>query len=226
MRIKFLPENERPVEKALSMGVECLSNAELLALIIHTGTKSKSAIRLAEDILSIFPGGMTEMASCSAEELMKVSGIGKTKASAVLAAIQLSQRMSAWRGRKKFSVVNPADAAGLFMEELRYKRKEYFKSILVNSKGEVISVENVSVGELTSTVVHPREVFTAAIRKSAAAIIFVHNHPSGDPTPSAEDVETTHRLAQSGELLGIKVLDHIIIGDGKFISLRESELFK
>ena len=110
------------------------------------------------------------------------------------------------------------------MEQLRYAKKEHFKSVLVNAKGEIISIDDVSVGELSSTVVHPREVFHMAVRKSAAAVIFVHNHPSGDPDPSREDILTTKRLVQGGELLGIGVLDHIIIGDGKFSSMREMGL--
>jgi len=220
MNIKLLPENERPAEKALRTGVDRLSNSELLGVIIHTGTREKSAIGLAEDILSLFPEGISGLSGCIPEDLMKVNGVGSIKASAILAAVELGKRISADEAPKRVSIETSEDVAGIFMDELRHMKKEYFKSVLVNSKGEIIAVDDVSVGELSSTVVHPREVFSQAVRKSAAAVVFVHNHPSGDPKPSSEDIETTKRLVESGELLGIRVLDHVIIGDGKFSSLR------
>lgn len=226
MQIKSLPENERPVEKACALGVEKLSNAELLALIIHTGTKNKSAIGLAEAILAEFPSGISALGNCCHEELICIDGIGKTKASTILAAVELGKRISAAPKPEKFSIESCDDVAGLFMEDLRYVRKEHFKSVLVNAKGDVISIEDISVGELSSTVVHPREVFHMAVRKSAAAVIFVHNHPSGDPKPSSEDIKTTERLIESGMILGIKVLDHIIIGDGAYSSMRGMGLMK
>ncbi|MDD6042518.1 MAG: DNA repair protein RadC [Eubacteriaceae bacterium] len=219
MHIKSLPEYERPVEKAWTYGINRLSNAELLALIIHTGTGEKSAIGLAEEILSIFPEGIAGLGSCSKEELVEISGIGKTKACAILSAVELGKRISTTPGKRRISAVCSEDVASLFMEELRYLKKEHFKSVLVNTKGDIIYIDDVSIGELSSTVVHPREVFNMAVKKSAAAVILIHNHPSGDPTPSREDIETTRRLVKAGEILGIKVLDHIIIGDGKFISL-------
>lgn len=221
MQIKLLPENERPVEKACILGVDKLSNSELLAMIIHTGTKNNSAIRLAENVLALYPEGLSQLGECSLEDLMEVDGIGTKKACTILAAIELGKRISACPATDKFSIESSTDVAGMFMEELRHLKKEHFRCVLVNAKGDVITVDEVSVGELSSTVVHPREVFTQAIRKSAAAVIFVHNHPSGDPNPSQEDIETTKRLMDSGELLGIRVLDHIIIGDGKFSSMRE-----
>ncbi|MCI5721441.1 MAG: DNA repair protein RadC [Firmicutes bacterium] len=220
MQIKLLPENERPVEKAWLNGVESLSNTELLALIIHTGTRDKSALRLAEDILSTLTGGIGDLGRCCKEELTEIDGIGRTKACALMAAVELGKRISTDPAKRKISATNSDDVAALFMEELRYLQKEHFRSILVNAKGEIISVDKVSVGELSSTVVHPREVFTMAVRKSAAAVIFVHNHPSGDPSPSKEDIDTTKRLVEAGNVLGIRVLDHIIIGDGKYESLR------
>lgn len=221
MQIKLLPENERPVEKACILGIDRLTNSELLALIIHTGTKNKSAIRLAEDVLALCPAGLGRLGESSLEDLLEVDGIGTMKACTILAAIELGKRISACPVTEKISIESSDDVARLFMEELRYMKKEHFRSVLVNAKGEIITVDEVSVGELSSTVVHPREVFNQAIRKSAAAVIFVHNHPSGDPNPSQEDMETTKRLTDSGELLGIRVLDHIIIGDGKFSSMRE-----
>lgn len=221
MRMKSLPENERPVEKVWNGGVGKLSNAELLALVLHTGTRNKSAIGLAGDVLSAFPDGLGELAVCCPEDLTRIDGIGKTKAAALLAAAELGKRISAHPAADRISIEKPEDIARLFMEELRYAKKEYFKSVLVNSKGGILSIDDISVGELSSTPVHPREVFHLAVRKSAAAVIFVHNHPSGDPNPSKEDELTTKRLIASGELLGIQVLDHIVIGDGRYSSMRE-----
>lgn len=224
MRIKSLPESERPVEKACGSGIGKLSNSELLALVLHTGNRNKSAIGLAEDVLSLFPRGIGGLGSCSLEELLTVDGIGKTKACSMLAAVELGKRISACPCGHQIEINCCDDIARLFMEELRYMKKEHFKCVLVNAKGGIISVEEISVGELTSTVVHPREAFQSAVRKSAAAVIFVHNHPSGDSSPSDEDVETTKRLAECGKILGIGVLDHIIIGDGTYSSLREMGL--
>ena len=226
MQIKYLPETERPVEKACSRGIETLSNAELLAMIIHTGTKNKSAIRLAEDVLASFPDGISGLGGCCLQELLALDGIGNTKACRILGAVELGKRISTMPAPNRQSISSSDDIARLFMEELRYARKEYFKSLLLSTKGDIISIEEISVGELSSTVVHPREVFTMAVRKSAAAVVFVHNHPSGDARPSDEDVETTQRLTDCGKLLGINVLDHIIIGDGLFSSMREMGYIK
>lgn len=221
MKIKLLPENERPLEKALKSGVDRLSNPELLALILHTGTRSKSAVALAEEVLSLYPDGISGLGAGVMEELLSIDGIGPMKACGILAAVELGKRISTSSCAQKFCADTPEQIAGLFMEELRYRKKEQFKTVLVNAKGELITVDDVSTGELSSTVVHPREVFQLAVRKSAAAVIFVHNHPSGDPSPSGEDVQSTERLARAGALLGIRVLDHIIIGDGRFSSMRE-----
>lgn len=226
MQIKSLPETERPVEKACSRGIETLSNAELLAMIIHTGTKNKSAIRLGEDVLSAFPDGISGLGNCCLQELTALEGIGSTKACRILGAVELGKRIAAMPAKARLSISSSDDIARLFMEDLRYARKEHFKSLLLTAKGDIISIEDISMGELSSTVVHPREVFSMAIRKSASAVIFVHNHPSGDANPSQEDVETTRRLTDCGVLLGIRVLDHIIIGDGYFSSMREMGYFK
>lgn len=226
MQIKSLPETERPVEKACSRGIEILSNAELLAMIIHTGTKNKSAIGLAEDVLSAFAEGLSGLRDCCLQELLALEGIGNTKACRILAAVELGKRIAVMPAKERLAITSSDDVAKLFMEELRYVKKEHFKSLLLNAKGEIISMESISVGELSSTVVHPREVFTMAVRKSAAAVVFVHNHPSGDARPSEEDIETTRRLMECGTLLGIRVLDHIIIGDGYFSSMREMGYIK
>lgn len=226
MRIKHLPEDERPVEKAMASGLETLSNAELIALILHTGTKEMSAIHLAEELLSSVDDGMKGLGSASLDELMSIKGIGKSKACAVAGAVELGKRIAS-AGARYLRIIDSAEnVADMFMEELRYKKKEHFKCLLVNAKGKAIYCDDVSVGELSGTVVHPREVFNQAVKKSASAVILIHNHPSGDPSPSKEDIATTERLVESGKVLGIRVLDHVIIGDGRYISMRSAGLMK
>lgn len=220
MKIKFLPEEERPVEKCISYGIESLSNRELLALLINSGTREKSAMELAEVILAKEQAGITYLREATIEELMSIKGIGKAKAARLAAAVELGKRLATKPVKSRSYIESDADVASLFMEDLRYQKKEYFKALLLNSKCGIISIETVSIGELNSTIVHPREVFNAAVKKSAAAIIFVHNHPSGDPNPSKEDFITTARLVECGNLLGIRVADHIVIGDGKYVSMK------
>ncbi len=226
MLIKSLPEDERPQEKALRNGVGALSDAELIALILRTGRHNESSISLAEDILSICDEGLFSMGTFEAEDLLKIEGIGPGKASMLMAAVELGKRIAASRKTEKYVVDDPDMIADMFMEDLRYEKKEYFKSVILNTKSEIVAVDNVSVGELSSTIVHPREVFSRAIRKSAYGIVFVHNHPSGDPTPSEEDIVTTKRLVEGGNILGIKVLDHVIIGDGRYESMRSLDIIK
>ena len=220
MKIKSLPKEERPVEKSFSKGIESLSNGELLALLIHSGTREKSAMALAEEVLAKDESGISYLRESTPEELMSIHGIGRSKAARIMAAVELGKRIAAKPAKEVNKIESDEDIAQMFMEELRYKKKEFFKTLLLVSKGGVISAETVSVGELTSTLVHPREVFNQAVKKSAAAIVFVHNHPSGDPSPSKEDFATTERLVMCGNILGIKVLDHLIIGDGRYISMR------
>ncbi len=224
MRIKYMPEDERPVEKAVLYGTESLSNSELIALIIRTGTVQGSAIHLAEEVLSYVDGGIRGLANLSPDELMALKGIGKAKACAIAGAVELGRRISSAEARHGCTVSSADSVADLFMEELRYKKKEHFKCVLVNAKGKLLYCDDVSVGELSSTVVHPREVFAQAVKRSASAVILVHNHPSGDPSPSGDDILTTERLVESGKILGIKVLDHIIIGDGRYLSMRGAGL--
>ena len=220
MKIKNLPAEERPLEKSWAQGVASLSNGELLALLINSGTRDKSALALAEEVLARDESGLAYLGASTMQELMTVPGIGRAKAARIMAAVELGKRLARRTARNNGRIESDEDVARLFMEELRDQKKEIFKALLLDSKGGVICAETVSVGELTSTLVHPREVFSQAVRKSAAAVVFVHNHPSGDPSPSREDLQTTDRLVACGELLGIKVIDHLIIGDGKYISIR------
>ena len=220
MKIKLLPEEERPVEKCLSHGISSLANRELLALLINSGTKDKSAMEVAEEVLAKDKAGISFLREASVEELISIDGIGKTKATRIVAAVELGKRVASKTICSGMHVQDDKDVASLFMEKLRYQKKEFFEVLLLNSKGAVISIETISVGELNSTIVHPREAFASAVKKSAAAIIFIHNHQSGDPTPSEDDFVTTSRLVECGRLLGIRVADHLVIGDGKYVSMR------
>ncbi len=220
MKIKLLPEVERPIEKSISYGIDSLSNRELIALLLNSGTKNKSAMELAEEILSIDESGIGYLREISMEELVSIKGVGVSKGTRLLAAAELGKRIAQKPVYAGISLESDKDVADLFMEDMRFQKKEHFKAVLLNSKGRVISIETISVGELNSTVVHPREAFSKAVKKSAASIIFIHNHPSGDATPSNEDLITTARLVECGNLLGIRVADHLIIGDGRYTSMR------
>ncbi|TCO79987.1 DNA replication and repair protein RadC [Marinisporobacter balticus] len=219
--IKEMAESERPREKLIKFGVSVLSNAELLAILIRTGTKETSAIELAQKILSISHSGLRYLADCTIEELSEIKGIAKVKACQIVAAIELGKRLAMSNSKAKLNIRSSRDVANVFMEEMRYYKKEYFKSILLNTKNEIIITENISIGSLNSSLVHPREVFVSAIRKSASSIILIHNHPSGNPDPSNEDIKITKRLIEAGKIIGIEILDHIIIGDGNYLSLKE-----
>ena len=220
MKIKALPRSERPVEKTITKGASALSNSELLAILLGSGTREKSAIGLAKDIISKDKSGISHLAESSVQELMSINGVGQSKAARVVAAVELGKRISTAPRVKRMGVESSDDIARLFIEDMRYEKREIFKALLLNPRGEIISIETVSVGELTSTLVHPREVFSQAVKRSAAGIVFVHNHPSGNPEPSEEDIKTTERLVACGKLLGIVVIDHIIIGDGQYCSMQ------
>lgn len=222
--IKELPKDERPREKLMQNGAVCLSNAELLAILIATGTKDSSAVMLANRILSLEKSGISFLVDCTIEELSKIPGIGMAKSAQIVAAIELGKRIATKPKEKRVNIKAPKEVAELFMEEMRYLKKEFFKVLLMNTKNEIISVENTSVGNLNSSIVHPREVFYSAVKKSAASVIFIHNHPSGNSMPSQEDINITARLVEAGKILGINVIDHLIIGDGNFVSLKEKML--
>ncbi len=223
-RIKELPENERPREKLTKYGAEVLSNAELLAILIRTGTKNESAIDIAYKLLR-HQDGIGFLMDSRAEELGDIHGIGPAKAAQLKAAVELGKRLASQSYKKEIYIRCSKDASNLVMEDMRYLKKEYMKAILLNIKCGLIGIEEISVGSINSSIVHPREVFAPAIKKSCASILLVHNHPSGDPTPSQEDLNITRRLAESGKILGIEVVDHIIIGDGTYVSLKDKGLF-
>lgn len=225
MIIKEMPENERPREKLISRGKESLTNSELLALLIGTGTIEKTALRLADEILALDDRGVSFLRDCTPEELTKIEGVGSAKASRLLAAVELGKRISTAEQRRGSKIKQASDVADMYIEKMRYYSKEHLEVILLNTQGEIIGSENISVGDLNSSIANPREAFKTAVKRSAWGTIFVHNHPAGDPAASKADIDTTRRLCEAGKLLGIEVLDHIIIGDGTFTSMKRDGYF-
>ncbi|AKG35877.1 RadC family protein [Paenibacillus durus] len=221
--LRDLPHEERPRERMMQNGAESLSQAELLAILLRTGTRQESAIHVAQRILGQV-GGLRRLADLSIEEMMDIKGIGPAKAVQLKAGIELGRRMSNSRLGQPVTIRSPHDAADILTEQLRYLQKEHFVCLFLNTKNHVIAQETLSMGSLNASIVHPREVFRAAIKCSSASIICAHNHPSGDPTPSPEDISLTRRLLEAGGIVGIDVLDHLIIGDDGFVSMKEQGL--
>ncbi|MFW5787695.1 MAG: RadC family protein [Halanaerobiales bacterium] len=218
--IKELPEEERPREKLLKYGVEQLSNAELIALIIRSGVKKRTAVELAQDIIN-YAGGLRGIIDSSVEEFKNIKGVGLAKATQLRAVIELSKRIFSAGKKEKMVVKTPQEVFRLIMPGLRYSKQEVFGLVLLDIKNCVISTPYISKGGLNSSIVHPRDVFREAIRRNSAAIILFHNHPSGVPEPSKEDIILSKRLIKSGKIIGIDVLDHIIVGDNIYISMKE-----
>ena len=218
--LRNVPHEERPRERMMRYGAEALSHAELLAILLRPGTKDQSAVHLAGAVLKQC-GSLRGLMDMSVEELTAISGIGPAKALQLRAGIELGRRITKSKLGETITVRRPKDAAEYVMEELRYLKKEHFVCLFLNTKNHIIARETLSMGTLNASLVHPREVFRAAIKYSSASIICAHNHPSGDPAPSPEDISLTKRLVEAGQLVGIEVLDHLIIGDGRFVSLKE-----
>lgn len=222
LTIKELPEDERPREKLLVKGPQALSNAELLAILIRTGTVRDSAVGVAQRLLKKYQAtGLAALSVISPHELSKEDGIGPAKAVAISAAIELGKRINEKSGAERPIIRSPHDAANLMMPRLRFETKEQFIVLMLSTKNHVLAMPVISVGTLNASIVHPREVFRQAINFSAAAMILVHNHPSGDPSPSKEDIDLTAQMVEAGKILGINVLDHVIIGDKRYVSMKE-----
>ncbi|KKY00508.1 DNA repair protein RadC [Paraclostridium benzoelyticum] len=219
--VKEMALEERPREKMLTQGEKSLSNAELLAIILRTGTKKQSVLELANYIINKDRQGIRWLNDITIQELCEIDGIGLSKAAQIKAALELGIRIASAKPTK-YKITNPWDIYKYYMDSLRYLNKEVFKTILLNTKNEVICDIDVSVGTLNMSVVHPREVFREAIKRSSNKIILMHNHPSGSIEPSHEDKNVTSRLVKCGELIGIEVIDHIIIGDGLYYSFKEN----
>lgn len=282
LRIAELEISERPRERLVRLGAQALSNAELVAILLRTGTPGASALEVGQRLLALgrtegMPAegpaggaaaagaagaagtggaagaggaaaaggaagiggaaaaggadgtggrrseqdlGLRYLVTCALDDLRRVPGVGLAKAVQIKAAVELGRRI-ATASAARVAVRSPRDVSGLVMEEMRYLDREQFRIVLLDSKNQVLGLKVVSVGSLSSSIVHPREVFKEAITRSSAAVILVHNHPSGDPTPSQEDIEVTRRLADAGRLLGIEVLDHIVVGDNRYVSFKE-----
>lgn len=223
IKLKDLPLNERPRERLLNLGAENLSNTDLLAILLGSGYKNESIINLCGRLL-MEGGDLRGLIKMSAQELQSIKGIGEAKATQILAIGELMRRFNSYKSGEKFKISSPRDCASLMMNDMCLLNKEVFKIIMLNVKNLVIKVSQISIGSLNSSIVHPREVFYDAIKENAASIILCHNHPSGDPSPSNEDVNISLRLKECGKIIGIDVVDHIIIGNKVFVSLKEKGL--
>jgi DNA repair protein RadC len=219
------PETERPRERLVAKGPDALSDAQLLAILLRTGRRDSSAVQVAIELLTRV-GNIGGLARCGIEELCAIQGIGPAKAAQLKAAVELGRRSLAAPLSTGTRISGSADLFKHFHPVLRDRKQELFKVVLLDAKNIVIKESTVSEGTLTLSLVHPREVFAHAVRESAAAVLFLHNHPSGDPTPSLEDRHLTDRLVDAGRLLGIPVLDHVIIGDGRYVSFADQGWLK
>ncbi|SPP66397.1 RadC family protein [Nitrospira lenta] len=214
------PETERPRERLLAKGPEILSDAQLLAILLRTGRRDSSAVQVAMELLHRV-GGLASLARSGIEELCTIPGIGPAKVAQLKAALELGKRAMAIPLSTGTKISSSSDVFRHFHALVRDLKHEIFKVILLDAKNTVMKEVTVSEGSLTLSIVHPREVFALAVRESAAGVIFLHNHPSGDPTPSPEDRRLTDRLVAAGEVLGIRVLDHMVIGDGRYVSFAD-----
>jgi DNA repair protein RadC len=223
VRIREIPSDERPRERLIQFGADSLSTAELLAILLRTGTPQYSAVGLGEHLLSAF-GSLRGVANASIEEMAAVHGIGPAKAAQIKAAIEFGRRLVAASPEERTKIRSPRDVYNLLGPSVREEKREHFIAVLLDTKGGVLRTRTISIGDLSSSLVHPREVFLEAVRHSAASLIVAHNHPSGDPSPSPEDAAVTRRLQEAGELLGIELLDHVVLGDNRWVSLKEKGL--
>ncbi|KPL61040.1 hypothetical protein AM506_03455 [Rossellomorea vietnamensis] len=220
LMIRDFPQDERPRERMIQSGAASLSNQELLAILLRTGTKSESVLQLSNRLLNEFDG-LNLLKDASLEEITKTKGIGLAKAVQIMAAVEFGRRISNLAFDDRYSIRSPEDGANYVMNDMRFLAQEHFVCLYLNTKNQVLHKQTIFIGSLNASIVHPREVFKEAFRRSAASIICIHNHPSGDPTPSREDIEVTKRLVECGRIIGIDILDHLIIGEKKFISLKE-----
>ena len=224
LTMKELPESEKPYEKFMKMGARGLSDAELLAVILRSGSKAKSALQLAQEILCREQRNLLNLNYLSVEELMQISGIGQVKAIQLKCIAELSRRMTVTTYQKNLQVNEPKTIADYYMEQLRHETTEKLLLAMFDAKNRFLGDEVLSIGTVNASLVSPREIYLNALRRQAVNIIMLHNHPSGDPTPSKEDILITNRIRQAGELIGITLLDHLIIGNNCYSSFYESGL--
>ncbi|HCW53689.1 MAG TPA: hypothetical protein DG753_08135 [Clostridium sp.] len=224
LRIMDIPENERPKEKLLSYGAETLNNSELLAVILRTGTRTENVIDLSRRVLKELDG-LDGILDANISDITSIKGIKSGKASQILALAELFKRFKTLRsGKINKKISSPIDLIEYLEDEMSCLNQEILKVILLNTKNCIVGVKDVFIGSLNNSIVHPREIFKAAINKNSASIIICHNHPSGDPAPSKEDINITLRIKECGNIIGIQLLDHIIIGNNKYISFKEERL--
>lgn len=228
--MKQLPEEQRPYEKCFTQGESALSDSELLAVILRSGTQGKNSLTLAQEILKVmekssYPG-LTGLLHISVQDLMKINGIGQVKAVQLKCIGELSKRIARNVARPQLVMNNPASIAAYYMEELRHEEQEVVICMMSDVKGHFLGDKILTRGTATGSMVTPREIYMEALRRHAVSLILIHNHPSGDPTPSPDDVQITTRIYQAGELIGIHLLDHIVIGDQKYCSFREEGLWE
>lgn len=228
--MKQLPEEQRPYEKCFTQGESALSDSELLAVILRSGTQGKNSLTLAQEILKVmekssYPG-LTGLLHISVQDLMKINGIGRVKAVQLKCIGELSKRIARNAARPQLVMNSPASIAAYYMEELRHEEQEVVICMMADVKGHFLGDKILTRGTATGSMVTPREIYMEALRRHAVSLILIHNHPSGDPTPSPDDVQITTRIYQAGELIGIHLLDHIVIGDQKYCSFREEGLWE
>lgn len=221
--IRDMPQGERPRERLINYGAPALSNAELIAIILRTGVGGENVLRIAERLLITFDG-LPGLARAGVTEIQEIRGVGPAKAVQIKAALEMGRRVLTAAPEERPKVTSPADAAGLLMSEMMFLEQEHLRLILLDTRNGVLGTPTVYVGSLNTSVVRVAELFRAALKENAAAMIVAHNHPSGDPSPSPEDVQVTRKLVEAGQLLDISVLDHIIIGRQRFVSLKERGL--
>lgn len=221
-KIKEMPRNVRPRERSLEVGMSNLSDQEILAIIIRCGYREHTALDVSVNLLHKYES-LRNISTLTVEELCQVKGIGRDKSIMIKAAFEMGRRSNqACQGKRQ--ILSSKEASVVLENSLRGLNKEHFVILMLNTKNYLLGLETISIGSLNSSIVHPRELFKSAINKSAAAIILAHNHPSGDATPSKEDIEVTNRIRSGGQLLGIEVIDHIIIGDNSYYSFKEEKM--
>jgi DNA repair protein radc len=224
-RIKDIPSESRPYERCFSCGPHVLTDAELLAVIIRTGVSGIQSVELAEKIIHLTQNqGIMGLTNLSAKELISIKGVGMVKAVQIMCIAELSKRIAMGKRKEKLSFTEPQAVAGYFMEEMRHKEKEELKVLMLDAKSGFIAESTVSTGTVNFAVASPREIFLEALKYKAVNIIIMHNHPSGDPAPSQNDFLCTRKIKEAGELIGISLIDHIIIGDNKYMSFSEKNL--
>lgn len=221
--VRDLPRQERPRERLQKFGAEALSAQELLALVIGRGIPKKSVMNIAQELLTRF-GNVKAISQATIEELSQIKGIGLAKAAQIKACFELGKREELEPELKNFDIKDPEAVVKAIRASIKDKAKEHFKLILLNPRNKIIGISTISIGTLNASLVHPREVFKDAITHSAASVVLAHNHPSGDPEPSEDDLKITKKLVDSGQILGIEVLDHIVIGKNNFCSFKERGL--